>query len=111
LFAKRVLTKEELSDLLTEFKEAEADILNKDSRLAQLMDRTETKLTLLGASAVEDKLQDQVIETLRHLKAGGIKVWIMTGDKFETAENVATACGLIDSSVQMLKSAKDVKCL
>ena len=64
--------------------------------LDQAYERVETELTLLGASAIEDKLQEDVVETIQGLKEAGIKVWMMTGDKFETAENVAAACQLFD---------------
>ena len=57
----------------------------------------ESGFVLLGATAVEDRLQDGVESTLRSLKAGGIKVCMITGDKRETAINIARACGLISS--------------
>jgi phospholipid-transporting ATPase len=57
----------------------------------------ESNLILIGCTAVEDKLQDGVPETLRAMKAAGIKVCMITGDKRETAINIATSCGLIGS--------------
>ena len=57
----------------------------------------ESNLTLIGSTAVEDKLQAGVPETLRSLKAAGIKVCMITGDKRETAINIARACGLIST--------------
>lgn len=67
---------------------------------------------LLGATAVEDKLQQNVIETIQDLKRADIKVWMLTGDKFETAENIAASCKLIDPEqedleVLRLRSAQD----
>lgn len=52
-------------------------------------------LELLGATAVEDALQDNVRDTLESLKCAGIKVWVLTGDKIETALNIALSCGHI----------------
>ena len=57
----------------------------------------ESDLELIGSTAVEDRLQDGVPETLRALKAAGIKVCMITGDKRETAINIARACGLIST--------------
>jgi len=57
----------------------------------------ESGLTLIGSTAVEDRLQEQVPSTLRALKAAGIKVCMITGDKRETAINIARSCGLISS--------------
>lgn len=54
-----------------------------------------TDLDLLGATAVEDALQDDVADTLVSLQAAGIKIWVLTGDKVETALNIALSCGHI----------------
>ena len=52
-------------------------------------------MDLLGATAVEDALQDNVRDTLESLRKAGIKVWVLTGDKVETALNIALSCGHI----------------
>ena len=78
---------------------------------ADLAEKWETDFTLIGATAVEDKLQDHVPETIADLLQGSIiyfilkikypnivkdvKVWMLTGDKLETAENIAKSCRLI----------------
>lgn len=54
---------------------------------------------LIGATAVEDRLQDDVPQTIHSLQEGGIKIWMLTGDKLETAENIGESCKLIDSSM------------
>ena len=67
-------------------------------------------MTLIGCSAVEDRLQDEVPETIRDfLKAGksksnssDIKVWMLTGDKLETAENIGYSCKLIQEDFEKL---------
>mmetsp|Transcript_4962 Transcript_4962/g.11926 ORF Transcript_4962/g.11926 Transcript_4962/m.11926 type:complete len:834 (+) Transcript_4962:908-3409(+) len=53
-------------------------------------------LRLLGATAIEDRLQALVPECIRDFLSGGIKVWMLTGDKRETAKNIAMACNLIE---------------
>jgi P-type E1-E2 ATPase len=70
-----------------------------------LSDKWERELYLIGATAVEDKLQDKVPETIADLLRASnslfliflkdIKVWMLTGDKMETAENIAKSCRLI----------------
>lgn len=52
----------------------------------------ETDLLLLGGTAIEDKLQDNVGQTIKQLKETGIKIWVLTGDKVETAINIGYAC-------------------
>ncbi|KAK6644623.1 hypothetical protein RUM43_000891 [Polyplax serrata] len=55
--------------------------------------RIESNLTVLGATGIRDDIQDGVKETLSSLKEAGIKIWMLTGDKLETAENVSLNCG------------------
>nr|CRZ23608.1 Bm9322 [Brugia malayi] len=59
-------------------------------------------LELLGASAIEDKLQKDVKKTIEHLIEGGIIVWVLTGDKLETAQSIGYSCGLIDPFTPIL---------
>ena len=59
----------------------------------------ETNLELIGSTAIEDKLQDEVQDTINFLKDGGIKVWGLTGDKVETAINIGISAGLLDENM------------
>lgn len=54
---------------------------------------------MIGATAVEDRLQDNVPETIRDLQNAGIKIWMLTGDKLETAENIGHSCKLIQNDM------------
>ena len=54
----------------------------REEKLKELYDKIEAGLVLLGATAVEDKLQDGVEDTLRSLSLAGIRVWILTGHLF-----------------------------
>lgn len=60
----------------------------------------ESELVILGATAIEDELQDNVAETVKALKDAGIKIWVLTGDKIETAINIAYSCKLLDDSLE-----------
>nr|CAD7461211.1 unnamed protein product [Timema tahoe] len=66
---------------------------HRESIIAASYSKMEAGLTLLGATGVEDKLQEGVQETLESLRAAGLKVWILTGDKVETAVNISFSCG------------------
>ena len=57
----------------------------------------ETDLELVGSTAIEDKLQEDVKDTIEGFKETGIKVWVLTGDKVETAINIGYSCGLLNS--------------
>ena len=63
--------------------------------------KIEKDLILVGASAVEDKLQQQVPETIAKLRQAGIAIWMLTGDKQETAVNIGFSCKLIDQTQQL----------
>lgn len=51
-------------------------------------------MELLGLTGVEDKLQDEVSHTIESLRGGGIKIWMLTGDKVETAKCIAISTGI-----------------
>ncbi|NWW49338.1 AT8B3 ATPase, partial [Pedionomus torquatus] len=83
----------------------EASILLQDraQELDKLYEEMEQNLQLLGATAIEDKLQDGVPETIQLLKLGNIKVWVLTGDKQETAMNIGYACKLLTDDMEILE--------
>lgn len=58
---------------------------------------------MIGATAVLDRLQDEVPETIRDLIKANIKIWMLTGDKMETAENIAKSCNLIQHNFEILR--------
>lgn len=65
------------------------------NNIEELEDAIEQKLTLVGATAIEDRLQDGVPECIAELAKAGINIWVLTGDKEETAINIAVACNLV----------------
>lgn len=76
-------------------------------------EKIEKDLTLIGSTAIEDLLQENVGETISALKEAGIIVWVLTGDKIETAMNIGYSCQLLNSKMAELvidfKSKKDAK--
>ena len=83
--------------------EDELNIKNKQKLLDRLYDIIENNLTLIGGTAVEDKLQDKVPETIRELRAAGIKIWVLTGDKLDTAENIGHSCNLLSKEQKLFQ--------
>jgi phospholipid-transporting ATPase len=73
----------------------------------QVSNEIETDLELVGATSVEDKLQEDVPSTIFSLREAGILVWVLTGDKIETAINIAFSCKLLTD--QMIKLIIDEK--
>ncbi|XP_066581090.1 phospholipid-transporting ATPase ID isoform X2 [Prorops nasuta] len=68
---------------------------NRDDKLDAIYEEIEKDMTLLGATAIEDKLQDGVPQTIANLALAGIKIWVLTGDKQETAINIGYSCQLL----------------
>ncbi|KAG7523476.1 putative phospholipid-transporting ATPase IM [Solea senegalensis] len=71
------------------------EIENRDDNLAVLYEEIEQDLKLLGATAIEDKLQEGVPETITCLNLADIKIWVLTGDKLETAMNIGYSCNML----------------
>ncbi|XP_007944174.1 phospholipid-transporting ATPase VA [Orycteropus afer afer] len=100
--AKRVLSKEEYACWLQRHMEAESSLDNREELLFQSAISLETNLHLLGATGIEDRLQDGVPETITKLRQAGLQIWVLTGDKQETAINIAYACKLLDQDEDVI---------
>lgn len=81
--------------------EANQDLNNKLDKIEEVYNKIEKNIILLGGTIVEDKLQDLVPETIRDLRMAKIKIWMLTGDKFETAYNIGLSCNLISSQMKI----------
>ncbi|XP_015918063.1 probable phospholipid-transporting ATPase IM isoform X1 [Parasteatoda tepidariorum] len=77
------------------FHEASIAMEHREERMNALYEDLEQNLTLVGATAIEDKLQDGVPQCIANLGMAGIKVWVLTGDKQETAINIGYSCQLL----------------
>ena len=64
---------------------------------------------ILGATAIEDRLQEDVAETISTIKKAGIKFWMLTGDKLETAINIGYSCQVLDSDMSVYRIEQESK--
>lgn len=79
--------------------EAAYNRLEMDQRaIGRLMHELEYGVDFLGITGIEDKLQNRLKPTIENLRGGGIKIWMITGDKMETAECIGRSCGLQKST-------------
>ncbi|KAJ3059594.1 Phospholipid-transporting ATPase IB, partial [Quaeritorhiza haematococci] len=88
LYAYRDLDPTYFTSWSTRYAEASTAISDRTKQMDLLADEIEQNLSLLGATAIEDKLQKGVPETIDKLRRGGVRVWMLTGDKKETAINI-----------------------
>uniref|UniRef100_A0A672SBU7 Phospholipid-transporting ATPase n=1 Tax=Sinocyclocheilus grahami TaxID=75366 RepID=A0A672SBU7_SINGR len=107
--AKKVLEEQEYKAWLKRHEYAETSIENREELLLESAERLETNLTLLGATGIVDRLQEEVPESIEALQEAGIKVWVLTGDKQETAINIAFACKLLRPTDHILMANCDSK--
>lgn len=89
LYGYRYIDEETYTKWKAQYREAETSLVDRQKRIEEAGDLIEHKFDLAGATAIEDKLQDGVPETIDKLCRANIKVWMLTGDKRETAINIA----------------------
>ena len=98
-YALKIYSEEEFASIEKKMREFN-EMPNKDEMIDFFVSSIERNFQLLGCTAVEDKLQDKVPEVIADLISAKIKVWMLTGDKKETAENIAFSCKLIQQDFQ-----------
>ncbi|KAF3767296.1 hypothetical protein M406DRAFT_89812 [Cryphonectria parasitica EP155] len=89
LFAHKYISEADYQAWKKVYHSAETSIVERQARIEEAGDLIEQNLELVGASAIEDKLQKGVPETIDKLRRANIKIWMLTGDKRETAINIA----------------------
>ena len=95
LITKRKLSQKEYDEWAKKFQDASMTMDNREEAKGHLMDAIERNLEIIGSTAIEDCLQEGVQDTLQKMREAGIKTWMITGDKVETAVNIGRSCGLI----------------
>ena len=91
----RELSQSEFQEWQMAYEKASTALLGRGNLLRSVAANIERNMRLLGASGVEDKLQDGVPEAIEKLREAGIKVWVLTGDKQETAISIGYSCKLL----------------
>ena len=106
------LTDAEFSEWQERYEEASTSMHERSAKLRQAAGLVECNLTLLGATAIEDKLQDGVPEAIESLRQAGIKVWVLTGDKQETAISIGLSCRLLTQTMHsiIINGSSEVEC-
>ena len=84
------------------------ELRNKGKNLNEIYAELESDLQFVGCSAIEDKLQEGVADTIFNLLNCGIRIWVLTGDKQDTAIEIAKSCKLIDDTMHILDLSTDI---
>jgi len=109
----RILSEDECSTWMSRYEWAATSIKDRDDRLQEVAKEIETKIHVVGATAIEDELQDGVPETIAKLAEAGIKLWVLTGDKKETAIEIGYSTKVLTPDMSLIEvsdsSAENVK--
>lgn len=101
--AMREIPEHEYQEWWKVFDKAQTTVSgNRAEELDKAAELLEHDFYLLGATAIEDRLQDGVPETIHTLQEAGIKVWVLTGDRQETAINIGMSCKLISEDMTLM---------
>ncbi len=100
--AQREIPEDEYQEWSVEYDQAANAVAGREEKLEEVSDRIENQLWLIGGTAIEDRLQDGVPESISLLGQAGIKLWVLTGDKVETAINIGFSCNLLDNDMDLL---------
>ncbi|CAD5167952.1 unnamed protein product [Musa acuminata subsp. malaccensis] len=115
VIAARDLHDAEFEEWQERYEEASTSLTERSTKLRQAAALVEHNLDLLGATAIEDKLQDGVPEAIESLRQAGIKVWVLTGDKQETAISIGLSCRLLTPNMHQIiingTSEDECRCL
>ena len=111
--AFRVIPPDEYLAWVARYTKAQQAIINREAEVDMVADQIERNMTLMGCTAIEDKLQEGVPESIAKLAAAGIKIWVLTvdfniamlitkGDKMETAINIGSSCNLLTKDMILI---------
>jgi len=100
--AYREVSEDEYRNWAVMYDNAASQLSNRADALDKAAEAIEQNLHLLGATAIEDKLQEGVPDAIHTLQQAGIKIWVLTGDRQETAINIGLSCRLISESMNLV---------
>ncbi|KRX03653.1 P-type ATPase, cytoplasmic domain N [Pseudocohnilembus persalinus] len=101
VIAQKLLSQEEYDQWKKDYKKAEASLENRKIRVNQVLGELEKNVMYLGITGVEDKLQEDCQIILSDMRKAGIQIWMLTGDKMETAICISVSSGLKDPRHQI----------
>ena len=96
VLTQKIISPFEYSKWEQEYEEASTSMINRKEKMAEVVSKLENDMEFLCVTGVEDLLQDDVVTTIDNLRNAGMKVWMLTGDKVETATCISISAGFKD---------------
>jgi magnesium-transporting ATPase (P-type) len=109
--AMKIIDQQEFNSWNNLYQEGLKNIINDEEKKVYNKEKyalLEKNLTLIGCTAVEDKLQDKVPQTIKELQTAGINVWVLTGDNLPTAKIIALRCNLLPENMDVYELNEDL---
>eukprot|EP00750_Incisomonas_marina_P018486 INCI2974.2.p1 GENE.INCI2974.2~~INCI2974.2.p1 ORF type:complete len:2129 (-),score=317.69 INCI2974.2:401-6787(-) len=103
VYAGRIVSEDEFVAWKQRHQAASNTVGDRDAALAAVAEDMEQGMTIMGATAIEDELQDNVAQTIEKVHDAGIKLWILTGDKLETAVNIGFSCRVLLPQMRLVQ--------
>ena len=94
VLTQKIISEEYFNVWIKEYNQAVLSMKNRKEKVAQVIQKLENNMDFLCVTGVEDLLQDEVDSTIENLRNAGIKIWMLTGDKVETATCISISAGL-----------------
>ena len=94
VLTQKIISKEDFEAWNREYQDATSSMENRKEKIAQTVSKLENNMDFLCVTGVEDLLQDDVANTIDNLRNAGMKVWMLTGDKVETATCISISAGI-----------------
>ena len=94
VLTQKIISQEEYEKWNEEYEEAKTSMENRQQKISEVVSKLENNMDFLCVTGVEDLLQDEVATTIDNLRNAGMKVWMLTGDKVETATCISISAGL-----------------
>ena len=94
VLTEKIISQEEYDKWDAEYRDALTSMENRQERIANVVSKLENNMEFLCVTGVEDLLQDEVATTIDNLRNAGMKIWMLTGDKVETATCISISAGI-----------------
>jgi phospholipid-translocating ATPase len=101
IITQKLVTEKEFKEWYAQYEEANTSLENREANVRKVVELLEFDMEFLGITGVEDKLQEDVNPTIESLREAGINVWMLTGDKVETAICIAISAGFKSAKQEM----------
>ena len=103
VLTQKILKPEEFRDWNDKYIKAQNSMVKREEKIAEEISRLEQNMEFLAVAGVEDKLQEDITKTIENLRNAGIKIWVLTGDKAETAKCIAISAGIKEANHEIFE--------